>query len=144
VSGRILVDTSVYVAALRDESFAAGFRPRYERSIPRVHLSSVVVQELLAGARTASSRRLASALIEPFERARRVVTPTHGIWRDAGLVLAQLWRDAAAYRAAIHLGLVNDVLIALTARAIGACVLTRNRRHFEMIGAVREFDFDLL
>ena len=141
---RYLVDTSVYVAVLRDRRFAAAFRPRYERAIPRIHLSSVVVQELLAGARSASHRRLARTLIEPLERARRVVTPTHTIWRDAGEALAQLWNDAPSYRAAIHAGLVNDVLIALTARAIGARVLTRNGRHFALVGSVRDFAFEVL
>jgi len=135
--GRILVDTSVYIEALRDRAFAATFRPIYERGIPRTHLSSVVAQELLAGARTVAHRRLAQGLIEPFERARRVVTPTHPIWCEAGLLLSQLWRDAPSFRSAIRAGLVNDVLIALTARAIGATVLTRNRVHFEMIRRVR-------
>jgi predicted nucleic acid-binding protein len=141
---RVVVDTSVYVAVLRDASFATAFRPRYERVLPRTHLSSVVVQELLAGARTPTHRRLAQALIEPFERAHRVVTPTHAIWRDAGAVLSELWRDAASYRSAIHGGLVNDVLIALTARAIGATVVTRNRRHFETMRAVRAFGLEIV
>jgi predicted nucleic acid-binding protein len=144
VSVRVVVDTSVYVAVLRDAAFAAVFRPRYEGALPRTHLSSVVAQELLAGARTARHRGLAQALIEPFERTHRVVTPTHAIWRDAGAVLSHLWRDAPSYRSAVHGGLVNDVLIALTARAIGAKVMTRNRRHFEMIGAVREFGLEVL
>ena len=93
MTGRVVVDTSVYIDVLRDRAFAATFRPLYERGIPRTHLSSVVVQELLAGARTAAHRRLAQALVEPFERARRVVTPTHPIWRDTGDVLSALWRD---------------------------------------------------
>jgi predicted nucleic acid-binding protein len=139
-----VVDTSVYVAVLRDASFAAVFRPRYERALPRTHLSSAVAQESLAGARTPRHRGLAQALIEPFERAGRVVTPTHALWRDAGTMLSHLWRDAPSYRSAVHRGLVNDVLVALTARAIGARVMTRNRRHFEMISAVRQFGFEVL
>jgi predicted nucleic acid-binding protein len=141
---RVVVDTSVYIAVLRDASFATAFRPRYERALPRTHLLPVVVQELLAGARTSTHRRLAHALIEPFERTRRLVTPTHAIWRDAGAILSELWRDAASYRSAIHGGLVSDVLIALTARAIGATVVTRNRRHFEMIRAVRAFGLEMV
>ena len=137
MTARVIVDTSIYVSILRDPIFAAAFRPLYERGIPRTHLSSVVVQELLAGARTGAHRRLAHALVEPFERARRIVTPTHAIWRDAGDVLSTLWRDARSFRSAIHAGLVNDVLIALTARAIGATVITRNRIHLELIREVR-------
>lgn len=144
MTGHVVVDTSVYIAVLRDPAFAAAFRPIYERAIPRTHLSSVVVQELLAGARTGAHRRLAQALVEPFERARRIVTPTHPIWRDAGDVLSTLWRDAPSFRSAIHGGLVNDVLIGLTARAIGATVITRNRLHFEMIREVRSVGVEVL
>ena len=144
MTGRVVVDTSVYVAVLRDAIFAAAFRPVYERGLPRTHLSSVVVQELLAGARTGAHRRFAQALVEPFERARRVVTPTHAIWRDAGDVLSTLWRDVRSFSGAIHGGLVNDVLIALTARAIGATVVTRNRAHFEMIREIRSVGVEVL
>lgn len=144
VTGRILVDTSVYIAAMRDSSFAASFRPLYERGIPRTHLSSVVAQELLAGARSDAHRRLAQGLITPFERARRIVTPTHPIWCDAGLVLSQLWRNVSSFRSALHGGLVNDILIALTGRAIGATVLTRNRVHFEMIRRVRDVGVEIV
>jgi predicted nucleic acid-binding protein len=50
--------------------------------------------------------------------------------------------DVASYRSAIQAGLVSDVLIALTARAIGAVVLTRNGRHFALIRSVRDFALD--
>src|SRR5881628_2274758 len=58
VSSRLVFDTSVYIAILRDGRFAASFRERYRRDVPRTHMCSVVVQELLAGARTARHRRL--------------------------------------------------------------------------------------
>lgn len=87
---RLVLDTGVYIAILRDGQFAASFRERYRRDVPRVHVCSVVVQELMAGARTLHHQRLAAALYEPFERARRVVTPTHRVWKDTGTVLAML------------------------------------------------------
>ena len=55
------------------------FRPRYIRNIPRTHFSSVVIQELIAGAPTFRHRRQAAALYEPFERAGRIVTPSHRV-----------------------------------------------------------------
>jgi predicted nucleic acid-binding protein len=66
------------------------------------------------------------------------------MWRDAGAVLSELWRNARGYRTAMHGGLVNDVLIALSARGIGATVVTRNRRHFELIRDVRSFALEVL
>ena len=56
----LVIDTSVYLTVLHDERFALGFRERYARDIPRTFFSSVVVQELLAGARTLHHRRQSS------------------------------------------------------------------------------------
>ncbi len=120
VSPRLVFDTSVYITILRDREFARMFRERYRRHVPRTHVCSVVVQELLAGARTPEHRRLAAALYEPFERVGRIVTPSHGVWKDAGTVLAVLWVRFPAARSRVAAGLANDVLIALTARSIGA------------------------
>jgi predicted nucleic acid-binding protein len=114
VSGRAIVDTDVYIEVLRASDFVA------------------------------AQRRMAQALLEPFERVRRVLTPTHAMWRDAGDVLPALGHDRPSIRSAVSAGLVNDFLIALTARAIGGTVLTGNRRHFEMIRDVRQFGLEAL
>ena len=98
---RRLFDTSVYIAILRDATFAETFRPRYVRDIPLTHCSSVVIHELLAGARTPRHRRQAALLYEPFERARRIVTPTHLVWKEAAAVVAT---DAAAEPTGYGLG----------------------------------------
>jgi len=144
VSSRLVFDTSVYIAILRDGGFAASFRERYRRDVPRTHMCSVVVQELLAGARTAHHRKLAAALYEPFERARRVVVPTHRVWKDAGTVLATLWSRLPAARSRVARGLVNDAVIALTARSIGAGVVTRNEKDFRLIREIRSFDLEIV
>src|SRR5437667_7998588 len=144
VSSRLVFDTSVYIAILRDGRFAASFRERYRRDVPRTHMCSVVVQELLAGARTARHRRLAAALYEPFERARRIVVPTHRVWKHAGMVLSMLWNRLPAVRSRVARGLVNDALIALTARSIGAAVVTRNERDFRLIRGIRPFDLEIV
>jgi len=144
VSSRLVFDTSVYIAILRDGRFAASFRERYRRDVPRTHMCSVVVQELLAGARTARHRRLAAALCEPFERARRIVVPTHRVWKDAGMGLSMLWNRLPAVRSRVARGLVNDALIALTARSIGAAVVTRNERDFRLIRGIRPFDLEIV
>ena len=78
----VLFDTSVYVSILRNAAFAAEIRPRYLRDIPLTYFSSVVVQELLAGARTPRQRRQVAALYEPFERVRRIITPSHLVWES--------------------------------------------------------------
>jgi len=144
VSGWLVFDTSVYVTILRDREFAGAFRERYRRDVPRTHICSVVIQELLAGARTSQHRRFAAALYEPFERVGRVVTPTHRVWKDAGAVLAGLWTRLPAARSRVARGLGNDVLIALTARSIGATVITRNGRDFRLVQQVRPFELEVV
>ncbi len=109
-----LFDTSVYITVLRDENFAREFRPRYIRDVPRTHFSSVVIQELVAGARTFRHRRQAAALYEPFERTGRIVTPSHRVWKEAGAVLVTLAEKAPQWRDKIARGLLNDLLIALS------------------------------
>jgi predicted nucleic acid-binding protein len=144
VSARLVFDTSVYITILRDRQFAATFRERYRRQVPHTHVCSVVVQELMAGARTKRHRTLAAAFYEPFERAGRIVTPTHGVWKDAGIALATLWARVPAARSRIAAGLANDVLIALTARSIGAALVTRNGRDFRLVQEVRAFELEVV
>ena len=136
---RVVLDTSVYVAILRDPRFARDFRPRYETGVSRTHVSSVVVQELLAGASDARGRRQAEALYRPFERVGRVVTPTHEVWKDAGGLWAIIARRAPAARSKLRASLLNDILIALSARSIGATAVTRNEDDFRLIQAFAPF-----
>jgi len=120
MAARFLFDSSVYITVLRDENFARDFRPRYIRDIPRTHFSSVVIQELIAGARTFRHQRQAVALYEPFERAGRIVTPSHSVWKEVGTVVVTLAEKIPQWRDKLSRGLLNDLLIALSGRSIGA------------------------
>jgi predicted nucleic acid-binding protein len=141
---RLLFDTSVYISVLRDESFAQEFRPRYFRDIPRTHFSSVVIQELLAGARTFRPRRQAAALYEPFERAGRIVTPSHSVWKEVGTTVAVLAGRVPQFRDKLSRSLINDMLIALSGRSVGATVITRNGEDFRLIQRFRTFALEVI
>lgn len=130
---KFLYDTSVYVDILRSKSFAATLRHDYERRVPFTYFSSVVVQELLTGTTDPRQRWIVEGLYGPFERAGRIVTPTHKVWKEAGLLLRKMLEKVTDRRALIRAGLVNDVLIALSAKGIGAAVVTRNRVDFALI-----------
>ncbi len=132
----LVIDTSVYLTVLRDERFAL--------DIPRTFFSSVVVHELLAGARALHHRRQAVALYEPFERVRRILSPTHAVWKDAGRVIAALAVARPDLRSRLARGFLNDVLIVLSARSIGAAVVTRNRDDFLLIRSVRRFLLEIV
>jgi predicted nucleic acid-binding protein len=141
---RRLFDTSVYITVLRDTTFAETFRPRYVRDIPLTHCSSVVIHELLAGARTPRQRRQAALLYAPFERARRIVTPPHLVWKEAATVVATLLEQTPQLWSKLSRGLLNDILIALSGRSIGATVVTRNGEDFRLIQQYRSFALEVI
>lgn len=144
MAARFLFDTNVYITVLRDENFAQAFRPRYIRDIPRTHFSSVVIQELIAGARTFRQRRQAAALYEPFERAGRIVTPSHSVWKEAGTVVVTLAEKTPQWRDKLARGLLNDILIALSGRSLGATVVTRNGEDFRLIRQFKTFALEVI
>jgi predicted nucleic acid-binding protein len=97
--------------------------------------------ELRAGAVTRRARRLLDQLARAHAASARVVTPTAGVFDDAGLVLQAL---RVAGREVRQASLLGDVLIALTARQIGATVYTANAVDFEAIRRVREFRLEIV
>jgi predicted nucleic acid-binding protein len=103
----------------------------------------VVIEELLAGATSFSERRNVEVLYTPFERARRIVTPTQANWKETGNLIAQLFQEQPSFRSKLS-HLVADCLIALSARTIGATVYTRNRGDFELLQRFRRFSLVIL
>jgi len=97
----------------------------------------------MAGANPASSNACCGALRAVRTR-RRIVTPTHGAWKDAGIIHATLWARLLAARRRVEAALANDVLIALTPRPIGAAVATRNGRDFRFVREVQAFDLEVV
>jgi predicted nucleic acid-binding protein len=70
-------------------------------------------------------------LANAFERAGRLAAPAATAWKAAGPVLRQLRSSGREVRRA---SLVNDTLIALTARDMGATVITNDASDFAAIG----------
>jgi predicted nucleic acid-binding protein len=129
---KLVLDTNLYVGWLnqgKHEALAIG--PGLVR-----YLSSVVQMELRAGARTRPARRILDQLVRAHAAATRLVAPTPAIFDDAGLVLQALLMAGREVRRA---SLVNDVLIALTARSIGATLYTADPDDFQAIRRVRDF-----
>ena len=140
----LLFDTSVYVSIFRNAAFAAEFRPRYLQDIPLTYFSSVVVQELLAGARTPRQQRQVAALYEPFERVRRIITPSHLVWKEVGRVIAVVLEKTPQLRSKLASGLLNDILIALSGRSMGARVVTGNAQDFRLIQQFQDFALEII
>jgi len=127
----VVFDTNVYVAALREGIDGAAFARIRDRT-PRTVLASVVSAELRAGAVDRVGRLAVRELVEQFDRLGRIVTPDARSWNLAGDALGNIRRREPALRAKVT-SLWNDALIALSARQIGASVVTGNVRDFELL-----------
>jgi predicted nucleic acid-binding protein len=136
----IVFDTNIYVAALREGLDGVSF-DRLQRAAPRTFLASVVSAELRAGVLDEAGRRAVIDLVRRFERLGRVVVPTTGMWNDAGDLLATIARREPTVRTKLR-GLWNDALIALSARQIGAMVVTENVRDFALLRRYARFELE--
>jgi predicted nucleic acid-binding protein len=131
---RVVIDTNVYLDWInRGQHEEVLFQSETVK-----YLSAVVLMELRAGAFSPRDRRLLRRLETAFERAGRILTPSRGVLAEAGDALRRLQADRS-YRIGGSHSIANDVLIALSARSIGATVVTRNERDYRAIQAVRPF-----
>ena len=132
----IVIDTNVYIDWLNARKYEALV---LRRDAVR-HLSAVVWMELSAGAMDSRNRRTVEGFTAPFISAGRILLPSAVNFAEAGSVLARL-RGELDYDPAGLQSIVGDVLIALSARSIGAVVYTQNERDFTAIQRVRAFRF---
>jgi predicted nucleic acid-binding protein len=133
-----LIDTDLYIDLIQSGITRPFIYELYDKEAPGIYFSSIVAQELLAGARSPAGRRRVEILFRPFERLGRVVTPGHNHWKDAGGILATVLRDRPNLKNKLP-ALVNDCLLALSARSLGATLYTRNRDDFTLIQSRRSF-----
>jgi predicted nucleic acid-binding protein len=131
---RVVIDTDVYIDWINDGQYETVI---FQREAVK-HLSAIVMMELAAGAFSARDRRLVRDVASAFAKVSRILAPTASIYQDGGEVLRQL-QQSLGYTVAGAYGLANDVLIALSARSIGAVVITQNGRDFAAIQRIRPF-----
>lgn len=136
---KVIHDTDVYVDWLNtgrhgDVLFAKGFLK---------YLSAVVLLELEAGTFSKRDQRLIEKLAKGFDKADRIVVPSASDYREGGRLLQRL-QEEKGYDLSKAYSLVNDVLIALSARRIGAMVITQNAKDFEAIRELRPFPLMLV
>ena len=138
MTAKHLIDTDLYIDLIQSGSSLPIIAQLYDKETPGIYFSSIVAQELLAGARSPAGRRNVEALLVPFERTGRIVTPGHQQWKEAGDMLARILTLRPDLRNKLP-GLVNDCLLALSALGIGATVYTRNRNDFVLLRQIRPF-----
>lgn len=131
---RVVIDTNLYIDWLnvgRHEDVL------FARDAVK-YLSAVVILELYAGARSPRDRRIVGNVVAAFDRASHLLVPSGMVYEEAGHVLRAL-QQSRGRQVARSGSLVNDVLIALSARSIGATVVTNNASDFAAIRDVRAF-----
>ncbi len=136
---RLVIDTNIYI-----DWFNAGLHEDilFQRDTIK-HLSAVVLMELRAGAFSTSDRRLVQRVERAFAKAGRILVPSRAVFAEAGDALRRLQAERGFHLEASH-SIVADVIIALSARSIGATVVTQNERHYRAIQSVRPFQLVII
>ena len=101
-------------------------------------MSAVVLQELLAGANNASVIKELERSRHEYRKLNRLLVPSEEDWWHAGLVLNALRRGRRSKKTgkipkisvAERYRIINDVLIARTAKRAGVIVVTDNVNDF--------------
>ncbi len=127
----VLFDSSVYIAALRASSDSIIVLQRWVKESP-LWLSSVVLEELHAGANPAD-RRVLDKLEHDFDKANRILVPSLSDWTLAGKILASV-AQKHGYEKIGKARLTNDALISTSAARNGITVITTNSRDFAPLG----------
>lgn len=133
---KVICDTSIYIPFINQGTT----HPVFSTSSvsPVLYMSSVVLSELYSGAHDSQSIKLLDKLYRIFRNVGRLIVPNDGDWRQTGGTIAKLKKKygfEAKYLARIQ----NDILIACSARKIGAFIVTQNKKDFQRIKEFIDF-----
>jgi predicted nucleic acid-binding protein len=140
---KVLLDTNVYVQGCASTDTQARFRASFFPLLPVTVLSAVVAYELRVNAFNELTRRLVDEWVRPMERSGRVVAPTFSDWLEAASIVTRIYERDRRWRSKLP-SLLNDVLIALCARRVGATVITHNGQDFRLIRRHKDFSLRIL
>jgi predicted nucleic acid-binding protein len=133
VASLAILDTSVYTDNLR----FGRFKQKILDLKLVVRCSAVVLAELSRGARSREMRRFVDGLAKNL----RIIAPTEREWIESGKIVCHLIAERG-YDVNKTREIHFDVLIALTARRIGAYLITCNSKDF--IAIQKYVGFELL
>ncbi len=128
LTGKVLLDTNVFIDYLRADLHADWVFGGVSNTIR--FLSSVVLMELRLGADT-PRRKMAVDRIQAAFPTGRLIAPLPVLFDQAGRLFRALYGDGSGF--ADRLGAIDDLLIALTAKQMGATVVTSNVQEFRQI-----------
>ena len=139
----VLLDTNVYLDALKSVAGATRFERQFLPLVFQTYLSSVVAEELYAGALDERAVHLIERQVGALERVGRVITPLFEDWKKAGKLVAAITRREPGRRPKVQ-QMLNDILLALGARRMGADLYTLNHDDFKLIHRYQPFSLKLL
>lgn len=138
----LIFDTSVYIAAIRGGP-ASRFVHELQSALPRTYLSAVVSAELRAGALDEAARKAIEHFTRKAHDVGRLITPNLASWQKAGDVLRMIHGKEPHLRAKLPM-LWNDLLIALSARELGALVVTMDAADFELLRRYAQYELNVV
>ncbi len=134
---KLLLDTSIYIPFINQGIAHPTIEIRQGR--PLIYMSAVVMEELYAGALDVSSSKLLDKMHDTFSSMGRLIVPDALDWQKTGKVVAQLGKKYGFEKLFLS-RITNDILIAATARKIGAVVVTHNQKDFLKIQEYIDFE----
>ena len=134
MSNFVVFDTSIFIDHLR----TGRHQQRIAATTGSVRNSPVVLAELSWGAATPAERKF----VERLARNHPILTPTENNWLESGRLLAKIHADKGFCPDKLR-DLHFDLLIALTARSLGARLVTSNRQDFEEIASYLKLQLEI-
>ena len=128
ITDKVLLDTNVLIDYLRADLHTDWIFGGVSNII--CFLSSIALMKLRIGADTPRRQRAVDRIQAAFPT-NRLIAPFPQLFDQAGRLFRILYGDGSGLED--RLGPVNDLLIALAARQIGATVLTSNLEEFHQI-----------
>ncbi|MBB4637239.1 PIN domain-containing protein [Longimicrobium terrae] len=139
---KYVIDTNLYVHALRDPDARDALRSFTAASSPWIYVHAVVAAELLAGAPDPRMEEaIQTSFLAPFEAMGRVIVPRHDAWKRAGRTIGELIREHRLSANGVKPSFFRDCLLATSARDEGITIITGNTRDFELIRTVEPVKF---
>jgi predicted nucleic acid-binding protein len=133
----VVPDTNIWIGWLAHRTLD---RDAWGGALGRVLVSTIVLQELWAGVSNVAERADLRRIYELARRRRTLSNPPAVAWVLSGEALQAL-RTRRSIGSARLRALRNDALLAATAFAEGATIITRNTRDFELLSHVMPVAF---
>lgn len=138
---KVILDTSIYIPFINKGRSHPVFELKSGK--PLFYMSAVVVEELYAGAFDNITIGIIDRIYDTFTDLGRLIAPEATDWQKTGKIISKLGQKYG-FEDVFLSRITNDVLIALSARRIGAILITNNIKDFLRIKEFIDFKFQSL